>query len=120
MTWGAGLYIRTLLGVRRVKDPTSGYRCFRRWVLAAIRLETLRSPGPSIVTEILFRCRRLRIEEVPIRFKDRERGRSKFNLKAMTDSLLFALKMRLGAILGKEEAVEAQPSPSMDASTRRR
>jgi len=101
ITWGAGLYLKLMLGVLRVKDPTSGYRCFRRRVLEAMRLDTLRSPGPSIVSEILFRCRKLRIHEVPIQFKDRERGHSKFNVKAMIDSVLFALRMRLGAMFGR-------------------
>ena len=104
ITWGARLYLRLVLGLRRVKDPTSGYRCFRRDALKAIQLDTLRSPGPSIVTEILFRCRRLRIKEIPIRFKDRERGHSKFNVKAMTDSILQALRLRLAAILGRAPA----------------
>jgi len=106
ITKGAWMYLRLMLGVWRVKDPTSGYRCFRRRVLEAIHLETLRSPGPSIVTEILFRCRKLRIQEVPIRFKDREHGYSKFHLKAMTDSLWFAFRLRLAAIFGKDPAVQ--------------
>ena len=95
ITWGAGVYLKTMLGVWRIKDPTSGYRCFRRSALEAIDLDTLRSPGPSIVTEILFRCRKMRIKEVPIQFRDRERGDSKFNLRAMTDSILQAMRLRL-------------------------
>lgn len=95
ITWGAGVYLKTMLGLWHVKDPTSGYRCFRRSALEAIDLETLRSPGPSIVTEILFRCRDMRIKEVPIQFRDRERGDSKFNLKAMTDSILQAVRLRV-------------------------
>ena len=102
ITWGAGVYLKALLGVGRIKDPTSGYRCFRRRVLRAIRLDTLRSPGPSIVTEVLFRCRKLRIKEVPIHFKDREQGHSKFNIKAMTDSLLMALRLRFAALIGRD------------------
>ena len=88
-------YLRTMLGVRNVKDLTSGYRCFRRHVLESIHLETLRSPGPGIVTEVLFRCRRFDIKEVPIHFRDREKGESKFGLKAMVESLLLALRLRV-------------------------
>ena len=109
ITRAAGIYLRLMLGVPRVKDPTSGYRCFRRRVLEAIRLDTLRSPGPSIVSEILFRCRRLRICEVPICFRQRTRGRSKFNLKAMTDSLLAALRLRAAALIGRDES----PGPDL-------
>jgi len=94
ISWGAAVYLRAMLGVR-VKDPTSGYRCFRRSAMEAAHPETLTSPGPSIVTEILYRCRRCRIKEIPILFKDRREGRSKFNLKAMTDSLKLAARLRL-------------------------
>jgi dolichol-phosphate mannosyltransferase len=95
ITAGAAFYLNVMLGLSGVKDPTSGYRCFRRRVLESIHLETLTSPGPAIVTEVLFRCRGFRIKEVPILFKDRERGRSKFGLKAMKESLLTAARLRL-------------------------
>jgi dolichol-phosphate mannosyltransferase len=92
----AGTYMRWLLGVPRVRDCTSGYRCFRREALEQANVATLKSRGPSIVTEMLFRCRKLRIKEIPIRFRDRRAGNSKFNLKAMTDSLILPLRIRLG------------------------
>ncbi len=95
ITVGAAFYLRTLLGLKGVKDPTSGYRCFRRSVLESIRLETLTSPGPGIVTEILYRCRGFRIKEIPILFQDREEGESKFGLRAMWESLSLAARLRL-------------------------
>lgn len=91
----ARTYLRHMLGVRDVKDPTSGYRCFRRRVMESIQPGTLTSHGPGIVSEVLFRCRRFRIKEIPIRFRDREKGESKFGLKAMIESLLLALRLRL-------------------------
>ncbi len=95
VTAGAAFYLRTLLGLKGVRDPTSGYRCFRRSVLESIRLETLTSPGPGIVTEILYRCRGFRIKEIPILFQDREKGRSKFGLRAMWESLALAARLRM-------------------------
>jgi dolichol-phosphate mannosyltransferase len=95
VTAGAAFYLRTLLGLKGVRDPTSGYRCFRRSVLERIHLETLTSPGPGIVTEILYRCRGFRIKEIPILFRDREQGRSKFGLRAMWESLALAARLRL-------------------------
>jgi len=96
ITAAAALYLRALLGVRGVRDPTSGYRCFRRHVLEAIRPDTLVSPGPAIISEVLYRCRRYRIKEIPIRFRERERGRSKFGPRAMWESLRLAVRLRLG------------------------
>ena len=95
VTRGAWLYLQLLLGVRRVADPTSGYRCFSRTALRAIRIDALRSRGPAIVSEVLFRCRGMRIKEIPIKFRDRERGESKFNFRAMWDSLLQAVRLRI-------------------------
>jgi dolichol-phosphate mannosyltransferase len=95
VTAGAAFYLRTLLGLKGVRDPTSSYRCFRRSVLERIHLETLTSPGPGIVTEILYRCRGFRIKEIPILFRDREQGRSKFGLRAMWESLALAPRLRM-------------------------
>ena len=95
VTAGAAFYLRTMLGLKGVRDPTSGYRCFRRSVLESIHLETLTSPGPGIVTEILYRCRGFRIKEIPILFQDREKGRSKFGLRAMWESLALAARLRM-------------------------
>ena len=95
VTAGAAFYLRTMLGLKGVRDPTSGYRCFRRSVLESIHLETLTSPGPGIVTEILYRCRGFRIKEIPILFQDREKGRSKFDLRAMGKSLALAARLRM-------------------------
>ena len=91
----AGVYLRAMLGVKGVRDMTSGYRCFRGRVLEAINPETLASPGPGIVTEVLYRCRAFRIKEIPIHFRDRELGKSKFGWKAMIESLLLALRLRV-------------------------
>jgi dolichol-phosphate mannosyltransferase len=95
VTAGAAFYLRALLGLKGVKDPTSGYRCFRRSVLESIRLETLTAAGPGIVTEILYRCRGFRIKEIPILFRDREQGESKFGLRAIWESLALAARLRI-------------------------
>lgn len=91
----AAAYLRRMLGVPDVRDPTSGFRCFRKHAMQQIRPDTLTSPGPGIVSEVLYRCRGFRIREIPITFRDREQGRSKFGLKAMLESLLLALRLRV-------------------------
>ncbi len=96
ITTAASLYLRTLLGLKGIHDPTSGYRCFRRHVLKAIRPESITSRGPGIVTEVLYKCRKFRIKEIPIQYRDRKKGASKFGMKAMWESLVLALRLRLG------------------------
>lgn len=88
ITWGANFYIRTLLRLP-VRDCTSGYRVFRRWVLESIAWEKVRSNGPAIVQEVLVSARAMdaRIAEVPILFEERRAGRSTFNSKILLAGL---------------------------------
>jgi len=94
----ANFYLRIILGFSSIKDCTSGFRCFRRELLEAIEPGTLRSRGPSIVGEALFRCRGARIMEIPITFYDRKHGRSKFSFRAMFANIIMAPKLRIISI----------------------
>jgi dolichol-phosphate mannosyltransferase len=80
----ANWYIRLVLGLK-IRDCTSGYRAFRREVLEAIDVDTMISRGPAIVQEILYSSilSGFRVQEVPIVFIDRQRGRSSFNFRIM-------------------------------------
>lgn len=98
----ANVYIRFIMGLPAIRDCTSGFRCFRRSLLESIDLDSIRSTGPSIITEVLYRCRKSRIKEVPYMFRERAGGSSKFDLKAMTDSLYFALLLRLQGIFPRK------------------
>jgi dolichol-phosphate mannosyltransferase len=64
-----------------VKDPTAGFRCFRRTVLESIDRDTITSRGYAFQVETTFRVKRagFRIVEVPITFDDREQGTSKMS-----------------------------------------
>lgn len=97
ITKAANVYIRTLLGLP-VRDCTSGYRVFRRWVLEAVRWELVRSNGPAIVQEILVAAHALgaRIAEVPITFEERRAGKSTLNSKILLTGL--AAQWRLLAV----------------------
>jgi len=74
----ANVYIRAILGLK-IKDCNSGYRCFRRNVLKTINLESIKSKGPDVVQEILYKChlKNFRICEIPIVFKERKKGKTK-------------------------------------------
>jgi dolichol-phosphate mannosyltransferase len=88
-TFLARIYIRLMLGIK-VRDITSGYRCFRRKALEKIGLDSLISTGPSIVSEILYRAslKGLKIQEIPIIFEDRKTGQTKLNLLILLKTLL--------------------------------
>lgn len=96
LTLAANAYARTLLGLP-VRDTNSGFRVFSRRALEAVRPAELRSTGPSIVHEALYRAARagLSIREVPIEFVDRRQGASKLNLARLADGYLWILRLRL-------------------------
>ena len=91
----AGIYVRVLLGLK-IKDVSSGYRCFKRKVLEAIELDSMISTGPSIVSEVFYRThlKGFSIREIPIKFEDRTHGQTKLNYKILMKTLLMVLKFK--------------------------
>jgi len=77
----ANFLTRNILGIR-VKDATSGYRCFRRECLNSIIWDDYLSEGPSIVEEILvkFFDKGYSSKEIPITFIERQVGESKVSI----------------------------------------
>jgi glycosyltransferase involved in cell wall biosynthesis len=94
---GANVYCRTLLGLR-VRDCTSGFRCYTRALLSAIKLKEVVSQGYSFQIEMVHRTVRLGypVIEVPIRFEDRIAGASKVSQGEIRRALWTVLRLRLG------------------------
>ncbi|HEA47482.1 MAG TPA: polyprenol monophosphomannose synthase [bacterium] len=92
----AAIYVRLLLGFR-VTDPTSGYRCYRKKVLEAIDMGSLKARDPFLLSEMLFRCykKNFRIEEIPIIFRDRKSGASKIGWRILVTYLFKVLRLRI-------------------------
>ncbi|MFN8474341.1 MAG: polyprenol monophosphomannose synthase [Anaerolineae bacterium] len=80
LSWSANTLARTALGLP-THDCTSGFRCYRRQVIEAIDLDTIRSSGYSFLIEMLYRVRQrgFSVAETPIVFEDRRAGRSKIS-----------------------------------------
>jgi dolichol-phosphate mannosyltransferase len=76
----AGIYVRKILKLK-IRDVSSGYRCFRREVLEKIDLDNMVSTGPSIVLEILYKVclKGFKLYELPIVFEERKSGKSKLD-----------------------------------------
>ena len=79
-----------------VKDLTGGFKCFRREVLEAIDLPTVRSHGYAFQVELTLRAARsgFRIVEVPITFRDRENGYSKMSWKIAAEAVWLVPALR--------------------------
>ncbi|MBI4054571.1 MAG: polyprenol monophosphomannose synthase [Elusimicrobia bacterium] len=102
LTRAANAYARRVLGLP-ILDTNSGYRALRRRALEAIDPKSLKSKGPSIIHEVLFKAHRkgLRLCEVPIFFEDRRTGQSKLSLPRLAAGYLWILKLRWEAFRGK-------------------
>jgi len=90
----ATLYTKIILNLR-VKDPNSGFRCFRKNALSSV-VGKITAKGPHIVQETLYLINRkgFRIKEVPIVFENRTRGKSKLGLKHLIKALYEILRLR--------------------------
>ena len=101
LTTAANAYIRVVFGIG-VRDANSGFRSFRREALLQLDPASLRSPGPAIVQEILFRAHRrgLRVGEVPVVFSDRVRGDSKLGWWQLWQGYVTVLRLRARELFG--------------------
>lgn len=91
-------YARLVLGVD-VRDLTGGFKCFRREVLEAIDLDSIRSRGYAFQVEITYRAtqRGFRVAEVPIVFRERRAGTSKMDRSTVLEATWRVPALRLWA-----------------------
>jgi dolichol-phosphate mannosyltransferase len=77
---GGSLYTALFLHMG-VKDPTGGFKCFRREVLERLDLGAITPRGYAFQIETTYRAKRagFRVVEIPITFVDRQVGRSKMS-----------------------------------------
>ena len=92
-------YSRKMLGLT-VLDCNSGFRCFRRKVFESVDPLSLKSTGPSIVHELLFKAfkKGFTIGEAPIEFVDRKHDQSKLTFKRLLNGLLMVYNIRRGTV----------------------
>jgi dolichol-phosphate mannosyltransferase len=94
---GGSVYARLVLGVG-VRDLTGGFKCFRREVLEAIDLDSVRSRGYAFQVEMTYRAIGLGFDvvEVPIVFRDRQAGTSKMSRSIVLEAIWRVPLLRLG------------------------
>jgi dolichol-phosphate mannosyltransferase len=92
---GGSMYARLVLGLR-VRDLTGGFKCFRREVLEAIQFDDVRSQGYAFQVELTYRAVQagFRVVEVPIVFRDRQRGQSKMSWRIAAEAMWLVPRLR--------------------------
>lgn len=90
----ANRYVRAITRLP-VRDCTSGFRCWRRDLLAQLPLERLTSDGYAFLVEMAWQAHRAggRIAEVPITFVERRQGASKMSSRVIGESVILPWRL---------------------------
>jgi dolichol-phosphate mannosyltransferase len=94
---GGSLYTALFLHMG-VKDPTGGFKCFRRSVLERLDLEAITPRGYAFQIEMTYRAKQAGFEvvEIPITFVDRVAGQSKMSRSVVLEAIWRVPLLRVG------------------------
>lgn len=100
LSLSGSLYARIITGLK-LKDCTSGFKCFRRHVLESINFNSIHSDGYAFQIEINYYCKikGFVVKETPIIFVDRRVGKSKISKKIIIEAFFVVWKLRLETII---------------------
>lgn len=95
LSYGASLYVRMITWMP-VKDPTAGFKCYRREVLSKMDLDNIKFIGYAFQIEMKYKAYKLgfKIKEVPITFTDRVEGASKMSSGIIKEAIFGVIQMR--------------------------
>jgi dolichol-phosphate mannosyltransferase len=81
-----------------VKDPTGGFKCFRRQVLEQLDLDSLTPRGYAFQIEMTYRAKQagFKVVEIPITFVDRVVGQSKMSRSVVLEAIWRVPLLRVG------------------------
>jgi len=101
ISYFASKYVRVITGMP-IKDPTGGYKCFRRKVLESIDLNKILSDGYAFQIEMNFRAwvKGFRIQEIPIVFTERINGVSKMSRNIVWEAAWMVWHLQFRKLLG--------------------
>jgi dolichol-phosphate mannosyltransferase len=107
LSYGASMYVRILTGMR-IKDPTSGFVCYRREVLESIDLNSIKFIGYAFQIEMKYAAMNLgfRLAEIPIAFTDRVLGESKITKNIVWEGVFGVITMRFSKLANKYKSIK--------------
>ena len=96
MSYYASAYVRFITGMK-IRDTTSGFKCYTKKVLEAINLNKIKFKGYAFQIEMKFTAYKLgfKIVEIPIIFTDRLEGTSKMSKEIFKEAILGVIQMRI-------------------------
>jgi dolichol-phosphate mannosyltransferase len=92
----ANWYVRVVTGLA-IRDCTSGFRCWRRDLVARLPFERILADGYAFQVELAWEAAALggRIVEIPITFIERREGASKMSGRVIAESVLLPWRLRM-------------------------
>lgn len=102
LSYFASVYVRFITGMQ-IMDTTAGFICYHRSVLEKINLEKIKFVGYAFQIEMKYRafCSKFKLEEVPIIFTDRTKGKSKMSGGIIKEAVFGVLQLRLKKIFNQ-------------------
>jgi dolichol-phosphate mannosyltransferase len=94
---GGSVYTALFLHMA-VKDPTGGFKCFRRAVLERLDLDAITPRGYAFQIEMTYRAKQagFTVVEIPITFVDRVVGQSKMSRSVVLEAIWRVPLLRFG------------------------
>ena len=95
-----------------ITDCTGGFKCYRREVLEAMNLKSIRSNGYVFQIETSFRAWRMgyRLQDFPIIFYERQFGKSKLDLSIALETAWVTALLGMERLV-KRPVLKAKPQP---------
>jgi len=86
----------------KIHDTTAGFVCYKTTLLRKFNLNKINFVGYAFQIEMKFKAWLLKakIEEVPVIFTDRSRGKSKMSGGIINEAVFGVLKMKMYSLLG--------------------
>lgn len=96
MSYFASRYVQFITGMP-VRDSTAGFKCYSRKVLETINLDKIKFEGYAFQINMKFWAWKygFKMIEVPIIFKDREKGQSKMSTKIFKEAFIGVITLKI-------------------------
>tara|TARA_R110002012_G_scaffold312248_1_gene522640 strand:+ start:210034 stop:210759 length:726 start_codon:yes stop_codon:yes gene_type:complete len=103
LSYFASKYVRFITRMK-IHDTTAGFVCYKREVLEAIDLNSIKFVGYAFQIEMKFKAylKQFKIVEIPVIFTDRSKGKSKMSGGIISEAILGVISMKINSFFRKK------------------
>jgi len=86
-----------------IRDTTAGFICYKRKVLEALDLDTIKFVGYAFQIEMKFKAylKKFNIVELPVIFTDRVKGESKLSSGIISEAVFGVISLKFKSLFKK-------------------